>query len=230
MITSMHSIYTVTNVQCPTYAHSSAIPTPCIPGPFPINPSDTMAEKRPTTTDPYFVTRNIMNNSNDLEDIILLPTQATTHERDGLDLLVCPPLPRAGEAEMRLHQAHMVYGRVHTIHPNNEEGSEMVCGGMDMTHRTSDRIKHNSEVGIGFGVMDTHEHTTLHYIPQQVPQPEITTHNTPAAFTSNFTYQDQIEEGESIPNSWLTIQALENPPPTQEFVSGRITKTYCSND
>ena len=104
----------------------------------------------------------------------------------GLDLLVCPPRPRAGEAGRQLHQAQMVCGRVHTIHPNYEEGSEMVCGGVDMTHQTSDRTEHNSEVGIGFGVMDTQGHTTLHYIHQLVPQPEITTHNTPAAFTSDF--------------------------------------------
>ena len=61
-----------------------------------------------THTDPYFATedvRNITNNVNDMEDTILQPLLATTH---GLDLLVCPPLPRAVEAEMRLHQAQMV--------------------------------------------------------------------------------------------------------------------------
>ena len=71
----------------------------------------------------------------------------------------------------------------------------MVCGGVEMTHQTSDTTEHNSEAGINFGVMDTQGHTTLH----------------------------QIEEGESMPNSWLPIAATENPPPTQEFVSGRIT-------
>ena len=99
----------------------------------------------------------------------------------------------------------------------------MVYGGVDMTHQTSDRTEHNSEVGIIFGVMDAQGHTTLHYIPQLLPQPEITTHNAPAAFTSDFTYEHQIEDSESIPNSWLPIVATENPPPTQEFVSGRIT-------
>ena len=47
---------------------------------------------------------------------------------------------------------------------NYEEGSEIVCGGVDMTHRTSDRTEQNSEMGIGFGVMDAHGHTTLTYL------------------------------------------------------------------
>ena len=190
----------------------------CIPGPFHFNPSGTMAEERPPTTEPYFATRNIVNNINDLEDIILLPTQATTYERDGLDQLVCPSLPRAGEAGTWLHQAQMVCGRVHAIILNYEEGSEMVCGGVDMPHQTSDTTEHNSEVGINFGVMDAHGHTTLHYIPQLVPQPETTTLHTPVAFTSDFMYEPQIEDGESIPNSWLPIVATENLPATQEFV------------
>ena len=105
----------------------------------------------------------------------------------------------------------------------------MVCG-VDMTHQTSDTTEHSSEVGIGFGVMDAHGHTTLHYIPQLVPQPEITTHNTPVAFASYFIYKHQIKDGDNMPNSWLPIVATENPPPTQEFVSGRITGTYCIND
>ena len=192
-------------------------------GIFPFNLSDTMAEERPPTTDPYFATRNVMNNINDLEDIILLPTQATTHERDGLDLLVCPPFPRAGEGGRQLHQAQLVCGRVHTTLLNYEEGSEMVCGGVDMTHQTSDTTEHNSEAGINFGVMYAHGHTTLHYIPQLLPQPETTTHNTPAAFTSNFTYKCHIEDSENMPNRWLPIVAMGNPPPTQECVSGRIT-------
>ena len=144
----------------------------------------------------------------------------------GLDLLVCPPRPRAGEAGRQLHQAQMVCGRVHTIPLDYEEGSEMVCGGVDMTHQTSDTTEvaeHNSEVGIGFGVMDTQGHTTLHYIHQQVPQSEITTHYTPVAFTSDFTYEHHIEDSGSTPNSCLPIVATENPPAAQEFVSGRIT-------
>ena len=180
-----------------------------------------MTEERPPTTDPYFATedvRNITNNVNDMEDFILQPLLATTH---GLDLLVCPPLPRAGEAEMQLHQAQLVCGRVHTIILDYEEGSEMVCG-VDMTHQTSERTEHNSENEIGFGVMDTHGHTTLHYIPQLLPQPEITTLNTLKAFTSIVTYECSIEDNENMP-SWLPIVAMGNPPPTQEFVSGRIT-------
>ena len=185
-----------------------------------------MEEERPPLTDPYFATedpRNITNNVTDQEDIILLPLQATMQQYGGLDLLVCPPRPRAGEAEMRLHQAQMVCGRVHTIHPNYEEGSEMVCGGVDMTHQTSDTTEHNSEDEIGFGVMDAQGHTTLHYIPQLVPQSEITTHYTPVAFTSDFTYEHHIEDSGSTPNSCLPIVATENPPAAQEFVSGRIT-------
>ena len=184
--------------------------------PFPFNISGTMAEERPPTTDPYFATEDVKNIMN-----IILPTQATTHERDGLDLLVCPPLPRAGEAGRQLHQAQIVCGRVHTIHPNYEEGSEMVCG-VDMTHQTSDRIKHNSKAGINFGVMDTQGHTTLHYIPQLVPQPETITLHTPVVFTSDLTYEHQIEDCESIQNGCLAI-ATENLQDTQEFVSGRIT-------
>ena len=99
----------------------------------------------------------------------------------------------------------------------------MVCGGVEFPHLRSGTTEYNDEVGIGFGVMNTQGHTTLHYIPQLVAQPEITTHNTPVAFASYFTYEHQIEEGESMPNSWLPIVATENPPSTQEFVSGRIT-------
>ena len=218
--------FTFTNQQASFLLHTIHCCPPTVnvlTGIFLFNPSGTMAEERPPTTDPYFATRNIINNINDLEDIIPLPTQATTHERDGLDLLVCPPLPRAGEAGRQLHQAQMVCGRVHTIILDYKEGSEMVCGGMDMTHQTSDRTEHSSEVGIGFGVMDTQGHTTLHYIPQLLPQPETTTHNTPAAFTSDFTDECHIEDSENMPNSWLPRVATENPPPTQEFVSGRIT-------
>ena len=99
----------------------------------------------------------------------------------------------------------------------------MVCGGVEMPHQTSDTTEHNSEVVTNFGVMDTQGHTPLHYIPQQVPQPETTTHNTPVAFASYFAYEHQIEDGENMPNRWLPIVATENPPPSQEFVSGRIT-------
>ena len=61
-----------------------------------------------------------------------------------------------------------------------------------------------------------HGHTTLHYIPQQMPQPDITTFHIPVAFTSDFAYGHLIEDGESIPNSWLSIVAKGNPPATQE--------------
>ena len=174
-----------------------------------------MAEERPPMTDPYFATEDVRNIMS-----ILLPVQATTHQGGGL---VCPSLPRAGEAGRQLHQAQVVCGATHKSRLKYEEGSEEVCGGADMPNQTSDTTEHNSEVGINFGVMDAHGHTTLHYIPQQVPQPEITTHYTPAAFTSDFIYEHQIEDGESIPNSWLPIAATGNPPPTQEFVSGQIT-------
>ena len=172
---------------------------------------------------PILCNKEYSENINNLEDILLLPTQATTYERDGLDQLVCPSLPRAGEARTWLHQAQMMCGRVHTIILNYEEGSEVACVGVDMPHQTSDTTERNSEVGINFGVLDAHGHTTLHYIPQLVPQPETTTLHTPVAFTSDFTYEHQIEDGESIPNSWLRIVATESLPATQEFVSGRIT-------
>ena len=45
----------------------------------------------------------------------------------------------------------------------------------------------------------------------------------PVGFTSNITCGCQIEDGEIMPNSRLPIVAAENPPPTQELVSGRIT-------
>ena len=98
----------------------------------------------------------------------------------------------------------------------------MVCGGVDMTHQTSDTTEQNSEVGIGFGVMDTQGHTALRYIPQLLPQPETITLHTLVAFTSDLTYEHQIEDCESTQNGCLPI-ATENLPDTQEFVSGRIT-------
>ena len=124
---------------------------------------------------------------------------------------------------MGLCQAQMVCGAVWKTPFDYEEENEMVCDGVDMPYQTSDVTEHNSEVVTNFGVMDTQGHTTLHYIPQLVPQSETTTHNTPVAFISEFTYECHIEDGKSMPNSWLPIVAMGNPPPTQEFVSGRIT-------
>ena len=175
--------------------------------PFPFNPSGTMAEERPPTTDPYFATRNIMNNINNQENIILLPTQAT---QGGNDLLVC--------------------NRLLTI-PFICEENEVVFGnvgwrwrmGQSTPYQTSDTTEPSSGAENEFGVMDTHGHTTLYYIPQLLPQPETTILNTPVAFTSNIACGCQIEDGEIMPNSWLPIVAAKNPPPTQEFVSGRIT-------
>ena len=95
--------------------------------------------------------------------------------------------------------------------------------GQSTPHQTSDTTEPSSGAENEFGVMDTHGHTTLYYIPQLLPQPETTILNTPVAFTSNITCGCQIEDGEVMPNSWLPIVATGNPPATHEFVSGRIT-------
>ena len=115
-----------------------------------------MADERSPTTHSYFATEDARN-------IIVLPSQATTHERGGLHQLVCLPLPRQEVAKMEPCHA------------------------------------------------------------QLVPQSEITTVNMVKIFTSIITYECSIEDNENMPNSWLPIAATENPQPTQEFVSGRIT-------
>ena len=124
---------------------------------FPLHPQiHTMADERSPTTHSYFATEDARN-------IIVLPSQATTHERGGLHQLVCLPLPRQEVAKMEPCHA------------------------------------------------------------QLVPQSEITTVNMVKIFTSIITYECSIEDNENMPNSWLPIAATENPQPTQEFVSGRIT-------
>ena len=70
--------------------------------------------------------------------------------------------------------------------------------GQSTPHQTSDTTGPSSGAENEFGVMDTHGHTTLYYIPQLLPQPETTILNTPVAFTSNIACGCQIEKSEAI--------------------------------
>ena len=86
--------------------------------------------------------------------------------------------------------------------------------GQSTPHQTSDTTEPSSGAENEFGVMDTQGHTA---------QPETAILNMPVASSPNITCGFQIEDGEIMPNSRLPIVSAENPPPTQELVSGRIT-------
>ena len=146
-----------------------------------------------------------------LEDMLPLPSQDTTHQGGGLDLLVCPSLPRPCGVQI-------LSGTVQRSLARNEEWAEVVCvdGGGERTNRnmlrhTSNTTEPSSEVEISFGVMDISEHRPHYYIPpQQVQLPLETaqTHN------SSGTLEDDEFECNTV--------AEKSPTPaTQRFVSGR---------
>ena len=160
-----------------------------------------------------------------LEDMLPLPSQDTTHQGGGLDLLVCPPLPRA-------HQMRTMCSRL----PPTPSG--VMCGGVGwlrrmgktMPHQTDDTTKHNSEVGNNFGVMDVTEHTSHNYTFQPV-KPRETTLNTPVTLNANshFSFEHLIEEEtECKSKSGVPREAEGIPPPTQQFVSGNLGFIYTS--
>ena len=164
----------------------------------------TMVEHLPLM-DPFFATEeesNIINNN--------LPMQAAMNNGGHPDLLVCPPLPRNGIAEMWLHRVEKVCVTVHSV-----------------PHQTSSTTEPNSGVENNLGATSTHGHTTHHYTPQPLQLPmETTTLNTPVPFNANAHFSCEChsdEEGECRPKNGIPMEAVGDPPTTQQFVSGRTT-------
>ena len=170
-----------------------------------------------------------------LEDFYPLPVQATTHHGGCPDLLVCPPLPRNGRAEMWLHRVDMVSGTVIQIPANYDDRSEVVCNGVgwgrrarNPSHQTSHSTEPSSKVENNLGATDTHGHTTHHYVPLLLP---LETANVCVLIAPNVNCSHPCEDGEveRAHNSAVPLEGggcnmiTENPtPPTQQFVSGRI--------
>ena len=177
--------------------------------------------------EPFFATEeesNIVNNN--------LPMQATMNNGGHPVLLVCPPLPRNERAEVWLHQADMVCGRVPASPLSYEERSEVVCVGWgrmarSLPHQTSNTTEPSSEVENNLGATGTHGHTTHHYTPQLLQLPmETTTTNMPAPFNANAHFSCEChsdEDGECRPKNGIPKEAVGDPPLTQQLVSGRTT-------
>ena len=161
-----------------------------------------------------------------LDNILPLPVQATTHLGGHRDELVCPPLSSNGGAEMWLQQAEIVCGSVLISHLSYEEENEVVCGEVGwgrtiQTHQTSNTTVPSSAVWNNLGAMDTQPHTTHHYIPQLLSTP-----NTPVAAGANahFRYEcHSLEEEEYQSRRGKPREAVGDPPPTQQLVTGRMT-------
>ena len=165
-----------------------------------------------------------------LQENVLPPVQDATHHGGHHDELVCPPLVRNGGAEMWLHHAEIVCSSVLTIHLSYEKGSEMVCGmvGWGRTaqsppHQTSNSTMYSSVVWNNLGAIGTLQNTTHHYIPQLLPSlRERTTPNAPVAGNGHFSYECHSLE-ECRPKSGIPREAVGDPPPTQQLVTGRMT-------
>ena len=178
-----------------------------------------------------------------LENVLPFAVQATMHIGGHQDELVCPPLPRSGGAEMWLQRAEMVCGSVLTSHLSYEEGSEVVCSGVGWgrtaqtpPHQTSNT--NSSVVWNNLGAIGTLQNTTHHYIPQLLPSlRERTTPNAPVAVNTHFSYECHSLEKcrsksgiscechsleEYQPKSGIPREAVGDPPPTQQLVTGRI--------
>ena len=156
-----------------------------------------------------------------LEDTLPFAVQATMDLGDHRDELVCPPLARNGGTEM-------VCGSVLTSHLSYEEGSEVVCGrvgwgrtAQTLPHQSSNTTVPSSVVWNNLGAIGTLQNTTHHYIPQLLPSlREKTTPNAPVAGNAHFTYECHSLE-KCRPKSGIPSEAVGDPPPTQELVSGK---------
>ena len=186
-----------------------------------------------------------------LEDMLPLPTPATTHQGGGLDLLVCPPLPRNTRIARWLHQMKIVPGTALQSLTGYEERGEVVCGGVGWwtsqsgPYHTNNTSQPSGVAVVSLGAMDTHGHSPLCYIPQLL-QLLLETANTCVLVELNINCsylctaikvecthngRDPPEDDEFECNT----VAEENPtPPTQQFVSRRtitqhdLHKTICS--
>ena len=165
-----------------------------------------------------------------LENVPPLPVQASTHLGGYCDELVCPSLVRNEGAEMWLRQAEMVCGCVLTSSLSYEEGSEVVCGGVGWgrtaqtpPHQTSNTTVPSSVVWNNLGTIGTLQNTTHHYIPRLLPSPrETTTPNAPVAVNAHFSYKCHSLE-KYRPKSGIPREAVGDPPPTQQLLTGRMT-------
>ena len=145
------------------------------------------------------------------EDMLPLPSQATTLQGGGLDLPVCAP--RLKSCGMQI-----LSGTVQWSLARNEEWTEVVCvdGGGERTNwnmlrHTSNTTEPSSEEEISFGVMDVSEHSPHYYIPPQQMQLPLGTAQTHSG--SGPLEDDRFE---------CNTVAEERPTPaTQRFVSGR---------
>ena len=166
------------------------------------------------------------------EDTQPLPSQATMYQECRPDLLVCPPLPRDGGRE--IHQEEMVCVTVPASPLSYEERSEVVCVGWgrmarSLPHQTSNTTEPSSEVENNLGATGTHGHTTHHYTPQPLQLPtETTTLNMPVPFNANAHFSCEChsdEDGECRPKNGIPMEAVGDPSPTQQLVSGRIPRS-----
>ena len=163
------------------------------------------------------------------QNILPLPVQASTHFGGHRDELVCPPLPRNGGTEMWLHRAEIVCSSVVTSPLSYEEDSEVVCGGVGwgrtaqtLPHQTSNTTVSSSVVWNNLGAIGTLQNTTHHYIPQLLPSlRERTTPNAPVAGNAHFSYECHSLE-KCRPKSGIPREAVGDPPPTQQLVTGRM--------
>ena len=132
--------------------------------------------------------------------------------------------------QCRPHHAEIVCGSVLTSHLSYEEGSEVGWGGVGWVrtaqtppHQTSNTTVPSSVVWNNLGAIGTLQNTTHHYIPRLLPSPrETTTPNAPVAVNAHFSYECHSLE-EYRPKSGTPREAVGDPPPTQQLVSGRMT-------
>ena len=168
-----------------------------------------------------------------LGDMLPLPSQDTTHQGGGLDLLVCAP-------RLRPCGVQILSGTVLRSLARNEEWTEVVCvdGGGERTsqsvlHHTSNKTEPSSEEEICFGVMDISEHSPHYYIPPQQMWLPLETAST-CVFIGpniNFSYSCMDVEVECTHNSGELLEdeeyecnmiAEENATPhTQQWVTGQ---------
>ena len=184
---------------------------------------------------PHLLPRTLMREQRRvlLENMLPLPSQATTHQGGGLDLLVC-------DTRLRPCGVQILSGTVLRSLARNEEWTEVVCvdgGGektsQSMLRHTSNTTEPSSEVEISFGVMDVSEHSPHYYIPPQQMRLPLETANTCVFIEPNinFSYSCIDVEVECTHNSGDQLEneehecnmiAKENATPhTQQLVTGQ---------
>ena len=153
-----------------------------------------MAEEQLPLTDPYFATEDESNITNNIDNLVF-----------------------------------------------HEERSEVVCGGMgqrrtqgipqqtsDTSQPSSETSQSSSEAGSYLGAINTNENTTHHSLPhtQLLPPLIMSTLNTLEIIGTNshFSCESLIEEKvECMYDRTMSVEAVGDPPPTQQLVSGMMT-------